>query len=145
MAPVHSPGVAHRARAVFVFPLHVGAIRTGLLTLHRTRPELLSLPHIRAAFALADIAFVLLLNTPSTTPTDPHTTPDTTAMPEVDRVRVYQATGHVAAKLGVGPDEALVWLHTRASTDNRPLPELARDLLSRRSRSPHGERDESSK
>ena len=51
-----------------------------------------------------------------------------------DRAEVYQASGMVAARLGVGVGEALVRLRAHAYAEARPLVEIARDVVARRLR-----------
>ena len=46
-----------------------------------------------------------------------------------DRAEVHQATGVVSVQAAVGLAEALVLLRARAFADERPLGELARDVL----------------
>jgi AmiR/NasT family two-component response regulator len=46
-----------------------------------------------------------------------------------DRAEVHQATGVVSVQAAVGLAEALVLLRARAYADERPLGDLARDVL----------------
>ena len=110
-------------RAVFAFPLRVGAIRLGVLDLYRDRAGPLSPGELSVAFSYADAATLILLHVQAGAPV--------TGAVQVldDRAEVHQATGVVSVQAGVGLADALVLLRARAFTDGRSLADLARDVL----------------
>ena len=127
-APLRWPGFAGGAleagvRAVFAFPLRVGAIRLGVLDLYRDRAGPLSTDELAEALSFADAATLLLLHAQASTASSG-------AVPVLDdRAEVHQATGVVSVQAAVGLAEALVLLRARAYADERPLGDLARDVL----------------
>jgi hypothetical protein len=127
-APLRWPGFAGGAleagvRAVFAFPLRVGAIRVGVLDLYRDRAGPLSTDELAEALSFADAATLLLLHAQASTA-------PSSAVPVLDdRAEVHQATGVVSVQAAVSLAEALVLLRARAYADQRPLGDLARDVL----------------
>jgi hypothetical protein len=110
-------------RAVFAFPLRVGAIRLGVLDLYRNRAGPLSPDELTEALSFADAATLVLLHAQAGSPVRG-------AVPVLDdRAEVHQATGVVSVQAGVGLADALLLLRARAFTEGRPLAELARDVI----------------
>ena len=110
-------------RALFAFPLRVGAIRVGVLDLYRDRVGPLSADDLTEALSFADAATLVLLNAQAGYPV-------LVPVPVLDdRAEVHQATGVVSVQAGVGLAEALVLLRARAFADQRPIGDLARDVL----------------
>jgi hypothetical protein len=128
-APLRWPAFAEGAleagiRAVFAFPLRVGAIRLGVLDLYRNRAGPLSPDELAEALSFADAATLILLH-------EQVGAPRTGAVPVLDdRAEVHQATGVTSVQAGVGLADALVLLRARAYTEGRSLADLARDVLS---------------
>ena len=128
-APPRWPGFAGGAleagvRAVFAFPLRVGAIRLGVLDLYRDRAGPLSTDELAEALSFADAATLLLLHAQAGSAASG-------AVPVLDdRAEVHQATGVVSVQAGVGLAEALVLLRARAFAEQQPLGDLARNVLS---------------
>ena len=127
-APLRWPAFAGGAleagvRALFAFPLRVGAIRLGVLDLYRDRAGPLSTDELAEALSFADAATLLLLHEQASTAAS-------SAVPVLDdRAEVHQATGVVSVQAAVGLAEALVLLRARAFADQRALGDLARDVL----------------
>jgi hypothetical protein len=126
------PAVEAGARAVFGFPLQVGAVRLGALNLYRDQPGSLSDHQYADALVLAGVAARAVLAMQAQAP------PGALA-PELDgegnfRFVVHQASGMVAVQLGVGVGEALVRLRAYAFANNRLVTEVADDLVGRRLR-----------
>jgi GAF domain-containing protein len=126
------PAVEAGVRAVFGFPLQVGAVRLGALNLYRDRPGPLSDDQHADALVMADVAAraVLLLQA--------HAPPGALAA-ELEaggnfRFVVHQASGMVSAQLGVGVGEALIRLRAYAFANDRTLAEVAAEVVSRRLR-----------
>ncbi len=113
--------------AVFAFPLRVGAIRVGVLDLYRATPGPLSAEHLREALSYADAATMLLLHLQTRARSD-GVAPDALAVLD-DRAEVHQATGVVSVQAGVALAEAIVLLRARAYAEQRPVGDLARDVL----------------
>jgi hypothetical protein len=124
--PAFAPSAAAAgAAAIFAFPLQVGAIRIGALSLYRDRVGILPDREFAAALIFADAATLLLLSG------------GVDGEPPVAlgrRAAVHQATGMVTAQLGVGIAEAFVRLRAYAYVQGRPLDEVARDVVERRLR-----------
>jgi hypothetical protein len=124
--PAFAPAAtAAGAAAIFAFPLRVGAIRIGSLSLYRDRIGVLPDDEFTAALVFADAATLLLLSGGAD------------GEPHVDlgrRAAVHQATGMVSAQLGVSIDEAFVRLRAHAYAQDRPLDAIARDVVERRLR-----------
>jgi hypothetical protein len=134
-APQRWPAFAAGAEAaglaaVFAFPLRVGAIRLGVLDLYRSTIGILSPEELADALCFADAATALLLHAQAQDsrwrlPLESLTVLD-------DRAEVHQATGVVSVQAGVGLQDALLLLRARAYADQRPIAELATDVLNGR-------------
>jgi plasmid stability protein len=122
--PVFADGALQAGiRAVFAFPLRVGAIRLGVLDLYRNEAGPLSPSQLTEALSFADAATLVLLHTQAGSPVRGE-------VPMLDdRAEVHQATGVVSVQAGIGLADALVLLRARAFTDERSLADLARDVL----------------
>jgi hypothetical protein len=121
--------VASGARALFAFPLRVGAIRIGVLNLYRDRPGELDDEEVIDAQVFADSAAMLLL-------AEDHSDPAVwQAQVDYDeRAVVHQATGMVMVQLGGTIADAFVRLQAHAYALERPLGDIAEDVVSRRVR-----------
>jgi GAF domain-containing protein len=116
-------------QAVFCFPLRIGAITLGVLTLVRSVPGPLTAAQGDDANALA-VALtkrVLDLGFPSLSSPD-----------DEDQVFhhavLHQATGMVSVQLSVPLAEALLRLRAHAYSNNLNLTDTARDIVARRLR-----------
>jgi hypothetical protein len=116
--------------AVFAFPLRVGAIRVGVLDLYRETPGTLSPGDLREALWFADAATLLLLYLQTRAAGDDFSAAAVTVLD--DRAEVHQATGIVSVQARVGLAEALVLLRARAYAEQRPVSDVARDVLAGR-------------
>lgn len=121
--------VASGARALFAFPLRVGAIRIGVLNLYRDRPGELDDEEVIDAQVFADSAAMLLL-------AEDHSDPAVwQAQVDYDeRAVVHQATGMVMVQLGGTIADAFVRLQAHAYALERPLGDIAEDVVRRRVR-----------
>jgi hypothetical protein len=133
------PALAAGVRAVFGFPLQIGAARLGALNLYRDRPGPLNDDQHADALVLASVAArgVLALQADA---------PAGEIAAELDasgdfRLVVHQASGMIAAQLDVSIAEALIRLRAYAFAHDRPLTDVAKDVVSRRlrfdGRAPH--------
>ncbi|HUS20688.1 MAG TPA: GAF and ANTAR domain-containing protein [Aeromicrobium sp.] len=126
------PAAAAGARAVFGFPLQVGAARLGSLNLYRDRPGPLSDDQHADALLMADITAQALLLLQAEAPVG-------TVAAELEanaefRYVVHQASGMVAAQLQITVGQAMVRLRAYAFGNDRPLTEVASDVVGRRLR-----------
>jgi hypothetical protein len=117
-------------RAVFALPLQVGAIRLGVLDLHRDTAGELSGEELFHALTFADAATQLLLDLQAEGTALGMPPPHALAVLD-DRAEVHQATGVVSVRAGVSPTQALALLRARAYAEGRPIGDLARDILDR--------------
>lgn len=124
--------VAAGVLAVFAFPLHLGAIRIGVLVLYRDRPSALDRDELAYGLVLADLAGWVILGLQSGAPAD--ALHDLLAGEPPHWAEVHQATGIVSVQLGVELDEAFVRLRAQAFSDGRPLREIAREVVAHRLR-----------
>ena len=129
MAAVRAGGGRRRgSRAVFALPLQVGAIRVGVLDLYRDTAGALSPEELSEALTFADAA----THAPAGPAGRGHRRGGVLARALAvldDRAEVHQATGVVSVRAGVGLAEALVLLRARAYAEERPIGDLARDVL----------------
>jgi hypothetical protein len=113
-------------RAVFAFPLQMGAVRFGVLTLFRDHPGELSRPELRMCLSMAVLATERLIND--------STLPDGDLDPSLQepldfRNVVYQAQGIVAVALGISLIDALARMRGHAFRSGRELVEIADDIV----------------
>lgn len=118
-------------RAVFAFPLRIGAINVGAMDLYRDRPGGLDGAQLPAALMAADAAALALLHL--------DVEGDDAFADDLDsrttyQLQVHQATGMVQVQLGVKTDEAFLMLRARAFATGRRLVDVANDVVQRRMR-----------
>jgi hypothetical protein len=126
------PVVEAGARAAFGFPLQVGSVRLGALNLYRDRPGPLNDEQYADALVLAGVAARAVLAVQAQAP------PGMLAAELEEganfRFVVHQASGMVAVQLGVGVGEALLRLRSHAFGVDRPLSEVAEEVVGRQLR-----------
>jgi hypothetical protein len=128
-----TPGaVKAGARAVFGFPLRVGAIRIGALNLYRDHAGLLNDDQHADALVLAGVAARAVLAMQADTP--PGLLGAELEAGSDFRFVVHQASGMVSAQLGVSVGEALARLRAHAFAHDRPLTAVAEEVVARRLR-----------
>lgn len=135
------PAVAAGARAVFGFPLQVGAVRLGALNLYCDAPGSLTDEQHADALLMAGIVAQALMLLQAGAPTGA-VAAELEAHAEFQYV-VHQATGMVAAQLDVTVGQALIRMRAHAFGNNRTLTDVARDVVDRRLRfdAQSGEKD----
>ena len=126
------PVVAAGVGAVFGFPLRVGAVRLGALNLYRDRPGDLSDDQHADALVLADVAAEVILLLQARAPAG--MLADELARSADLHLVVHQAAGMVAVQLRISVADALVCLRAHAFAYDRPLREVADDVVARRLR-----------
>lgn len=131
--PAFTPAALHAgARAVFGFPLQVGAARLGALNLYRGAAGPLGDDQHGDALLMAGIVARALMVLQAGAP------PGTVAA-ELEanadfQYVVHQASGMVAAQLDVSVGQALIRLRAHAFGNERGLTDVARDVVDRRLR-----------
>lgn len=118
-------------RAVFAFPLRIGAISVGSMDLYRDEPGDLAADELPAVLMAADAAAHALLHLDNA---EDATATGASGPGAVYHPTVHQATGMVQVQLGVSTSEAFVRLRARAFATNRSLVDLAGDVVARRIR-----------
>ncbi len=119
-------------RAVFAFPLRIGAVRLGAVTLFRDTPGPLGDLQYADAVAVAVVASRTILALQADAP------PGSVAA-ELEQGAnfhfvVHQAAGMVSIQLGIGVTEALVRLRAHAFVGERSIDDVSRDVVARRLR-----------
>ena len=123
---VHAAGV----RAMFVFPLQVGAARFGLLSLFADQRRVLNHDELERCLAFAELATELLIDGPGAN-VNGHLDPDLLNALEL-RTEVYQAQGMVTVQLGITLNAALARLRARAFALGVELGQLSADIVAGR-------------
>ncbi|GAA1024829.1 MULTISPECIES: GAF and ANTAR domain-containing protein [Amycolatopsis] len=131
---VRWPGFAQTALAAglgatFAFPLQFGGIRLGTLELARRRPGGLTSAETRDAALAADLATAALLRQSREAELAGVEFAPRTVLSYQD---VHIATGMLSALLRISLDDAFARLRAHAYSTNRPLLDVARDVLERR-------------
>jgi hypothetical protein len=128
--PMFGPAArAAGAVAVFALPLQVGQARLGALDLYRDAPGGLSAADLTDAVSLgAAVTQVLLQLEPAE-----HTLENSEVGSWLS-AEIYQAAGMVTVQLEVDIAEALARMRAYAYAEERPLSEVARDIVARRLR-----------
>jgi hypothetical protein len=117
------------AAAVFAMPLQVGLSRVGALDLYRDEPGGLSAADLTDAVRLGDAVTHVLLRL------EPYDGGfEAAEMGPTLSAEIYQAAGMVTVQLEVDITEALARLRAHAYAEERPLWEVARDVVARRLR-----------
>lgn len=113
-------------RAVFAFPLQVGAARLGALDVFRAAPGPLSESELRNALVFADVAVSTLLDGQAAAG-------DGTVGGLADQVAhsaaLFQAQGMVMAQLDVTLAEALTRIRAHTFAENRNLQDIATEIV----------------
>jgi hypothetical protein len=131
--PAFTPdAVAAGARAVFVFPLLFGAAGLGVLVLYNAKPATLDGDQRTRALRYADAAMVALLDLSGGLTAAADGQPEERSLGTdlaLHRAEVYQAAGMLTVQLGVGVAEAMVRLRGYAFAHQRPVREVASDIV----------------
>lgn len=128
--PMYIPAVHERGvRAVFAFPLQVGAGRLGVLDVFRERSGQLTEEELAQALTFAEIAVMMVLDGQERAPSGG-------APAGLDNAQgfleISQAQGMIMVQLGVTITEALVRLRAYAYAEGRTVADVARDVVARR-------------
>src|SRR5438552_9370033 len=126
------PAVQAGARAVFRFPLRAGTVRLGALNLYRDWPGPLTGDQHADALVVADVAARWVLEAQAGAP--PGTVAEELEAGADFHFAVHNAAGMVSAQEGISVTEALIRLRAFAFSSDRPLAEVAEDVIARRLR-----------
>ncbi|MGZ4614294.1 MAG: GAF and ANTAR domain-containing protein [Actinomycetes bacterium] len=116
-------------RAIFAFPLQVGMIPLGVLDLYRDTAGTLDEGQLAEALCFADAATTVLLNLQAAN--GPQDIASGLAVLVENRAEVHQATGMVSVQAMLGLAEALILLRAHAYAAERPILDVARDVVAR--------------
>lgn len=139
--PGYAPeALDHGVRAVFAFPLHVGAVHLGALDVYQDRAGALTTKAVSQAITFAEVAMRTLLDEGTGTGepggSDAERTDDRRALQIPDalahRLELYQAQGMVMMQLGISLAQAMARLRAYAYAHDRPLHDVAADIVARR-------------
>jgi hypothetical protein len=120
-------------RAVFAFPLRANGDRPlGVMTVYQLSVGSLTAEQFADGVVLARVIAERVLAIQAGA--GQGEVADELANAAEHRAEVHQASGMVAVQLGVGVSEALTLLRAHAFATNRPLPEVAADIVGRRLR-----------
>jgi hypothetical protein len=111
--------LAAGAAAVFGFPLRAGATCIGTLNLYDDHPGPLSGEQFADALVVADVIALKIISLQSEAPSG--SIGDGIIGEPLMRIVVHQATGMIAAQLGVPLGEALLRLRAHAFADGVPI------------------------
>jgi ANTAR domain len=126
--PAFTPKVIDMgARAIFGFPVRIGAARIGALNLYRDRPGPLSDDQHSDALVMADVIARSILTFQARTE---HRAIPAEVISDIHPV-VHQAAGMVSVQLDISVAEALTRLRAHAFATDRPLSEVAREVVAR--------------
>lgn len=115
--------------ALFAFPLFVGDLDVGSVDLYCDEPRVLSGRAVGEVTALAGAASRHLLRNALDDLDDAE---EGIADGPHSRREMHQASGMIAAQLGIGVDDALLVLRGRAFSSGRSVAEVAADVVARR-------------
>jgi hypothetical protein len=126
------PAVLAGVRAVFGFPLRTGTANLGALDLYLDHPGDLRADQLSDAVVLASVISTTVLAlqldaAPGELPVELDAT-------MLHRAIVHQASGMLSAQLDIDPADALVRIRAHAYTRNRPVNDVALDIVERRLR-----------
>lgn len=118
--------------AAFAFPIQVGRAGIGVLSMSRVSPGRLSSEAVADAHGLAEMAVGAILGLQAEAP---HGRLHTLfANDPATQWQTHQATGMVAAQAAISVVDALVRLRAHAFALDRPLTDVASDVVARRLR-----------
>lgn len=123
------------ARALFCFPMSIGAISVGVLTAVRRTPGPMTAQQIDDATILAAALTARCLaggSGPDPGPSEAPSLPDSSH--SLRHAVVHQATGMLSVQLALPLPQALLRLRAHAYSSGRSLTDVAQDVVDRRLR-----------
>lgn len=134
--PGYAPeALDHGVRAVFAFPLQVGAVGVGALDVYQDRAGPLTTKAVDQAVTFAEVAVRTLLDAEAGTDTaEPAEGRRDLSILDTftHRLELYQAQGMVMMQLGISLVQAMARLRAYAYARDRPLHDVAADVVARR-------------
>lgn len=113
--------------AVFALPLHLGAIRIGVLVFYRDRIGELSAEELALGLVFADVVTHMVLGLQAGAPAEElH---EVLADEPPHWAEIHQATGMVSVQLGASLSEAFVRLRAHAFARERSLRAVCREIV----------------
>src|SRR6266540_805812 len=128
---------ASGAAAIFTFPLQIGAIRPGVLSLYRRQSGPLTADELGDALTFADTAALVLLDGQARAAGNTGAATGPGGQPEdlaLHRAEIDQATGMLTEQLKVGIEDEFVRLRAYAYAHDRRITDVARYIVARRLR-----------
>jgi GAF domain-containing protein len=120
----------HGVRAVFAFPLQIGAARLGMLDVFRDRPGTLLPGELTTALTFAEVAVATLVDGLGPSPSG-EPAPGWLADPLGPRAQLFQAQGMVMVQLRVPLAIAMARMRAYAFAHNLRLSEVAAAVIAR--------------
>lgn len=117
--------------AIFAFPLLFGPLEIGAVDLYSVEPVSLTPEQQKQTLALTDIVSRILLRHAIRVNVNVLAGDDTSTF---SRRLIHQASGMVLAQIGTTAEDAHLVIQARAYAENRPMREVAQDVLDRRIR-----------
>jgi GAF domain-containing protein len=118
-------------RAMYAIPLRIGAVDLGVLILGGARPRVMTKDELADLLLLGDLISRLVLDLQAGVTSESLAW----ALEATDtRAVVHQATGMIAAQLDVGVAEALARLRANAFATDRPIDQVAAEVVAGRRR-----------
>jgi len=126
------PALTAGVRAVFGFPLRAGTVHLGALNLYRDTPGPLTGDQHADALVVADVAARWVLEAQAGAPFD-------TVAEELEagadfHFAVHNAAGIVSVQQDISVTEAFIRLRAFAFSSDRPLADVAHDVIARKLR-----------
>ncbi len=118
------------ACAIFAFPLEIGAVIVGVMTLYNDSVGMLTADQAADARVLARMLPTLMaaIQSESLQPLLSRSLSDFYA----HRAEVHQASGVTAVQLGIGSDEALLLIRAHAYANSETVAQVAAEVLAHR-------------
>jgi len=121
------PAIIAGVRAIFGFPLQIGSIRLGALDVYNDYPGELRPGQVIEAVALALTVTHRVLSLQADAM--PGSLATELATPQALRAIVHQASGVLSARADIPVDAALLRLRAHAFATERPIDDVARDVV----------------
>lgn len=118
--------------AVFAYPLTLSGTRVGVMTLYQEGEGGLSTAQHDDSIALAEVITETVLGLQEEAPAGTLSASLEDAV--LYRAQIYQASGMVAIQLAIPADIALVRIRAHAFATDRPVADVAADIVARRLR-----------
>lgn len=129
--PMFSLAIAElRVAALFALPLTIGAVTVGVVDLYRSTSGALLRADLTAGLTLAASISEQALRYAAASAH--HDEPEESPLAPAMRREVHQATGMVLVQLNISATEAFSRLQARAFSEDRPLTDVALDVVQRK-------------